>query len=328
MDSHPIQPAQTAPTRKESPKTVLAGRRTVFRRTLYACAFVLGILVCAHSAHADLPWVLEFVDGSPSVGINVGAYTSIAVEPFGVAHISYYDIANGDLKHAWRTETGWLTEVVDSVGNVGLWTSIALDRHNFPNISYYDQSKGVVKWAWYCGFCESVIQWRIEVVDTVGSGGGQTSLVLDAAGNPHVSYYDSNHNVLRYAVRASGGWKKETVAGGGFYNALALDRLGNPHISYQESFLNQWSLMYASLTGTTSWSTESVDAHGLFVGAYNSLALDARDFAHIGYLADGTLRYAFNGGDGPLWRVEQVDSVGPLAGRGKIGHDTWKCVLA
>jgi hypothetical protein len=56
-----------------------------------------------------------------------GWWSSLALEPTYpyTPHISYLDGANGDLKHAWRSGTTWLTETVDSEGDVGSYTSLA-----------------------------------------------------------------------------------------------------------------------------------------------------------------------------------------------------------
>ncbi len=65
--------------------------------------------------------------------------------------------------------------------------------------------------------------------------GKYTSLALDSAGYPHISYYDETNGNLKYARRDAAGWRIETVASDGDvgqYSSLALDATGNPHISY------------------------------------------------------------------------------------------------
>ncbi len=79
-------------------------------------------------AHDDgTAWQIETVD---STG-NVGWYTSLALDSFGLPHVSYYDLTNGDLKYAHAICVGVEGVVIDGppallVGQVGTYLATAL----------------------------------------------------------------------------------------------------------------------------------------------------------------------------------------------------------
>ena len=76
--------------------------------------------------------------------------------------------------------------------------------------------------------------WYIQTVDS--EGGTYTSVALDAAGQPHISYlYGHRTSDLKYAHWTGSIWYIQTVDSEGFvgrYTSLALDADGRPHISY------------------------------------------------------------------------------------------------
>ena len=85
--------------------------------------------------------------------------------------------------------------------------------------------------------------------------GLDTSIALDAQGNPCISY--SIELQVRCAAKSGGGWTVETVpsAIGGSYTSLALDGQGNPRIAYYDQHTHD--LGYAVKSGST-WTLETV----------------------------------------------------------------------
>ncbi len=140
--------------------------------------------------------------------------------------------------------------------------------------------------------------WIIECVDCPKSfyGMSDRSLVLDAAGHPHIAY-GGDH--LYYAWHDGTSWHYETADSSpivGAYASLALDQEGYPHISFMDGQNQDLRYAYKDASG---WHVEAAVSEGL-VGYFTSLALDADGYPHVSYGHSwGGLYYAYKAG---TWR--------------------------
>lgn len=145
-----------------------------------------------------------------------------------------------------------------------------------------------------------------------GETGLYSSLALDAAGCPRISYFDSGTAVLKYAWRdcvtqgTLAPWHVVTIDGAGYAGwdtSLALDNRGWPHIAYT----GVSGLKYA-WQDSSGWHTQTVDDGDSGYGT--SLALDAADRPYISYhdITNGDLKCAH-----PCIAVTGAQVAGPHA---------------
>lgn len=264
-------------------------------------------LMYARSITSDI-WRLSTVDKT----FDVGKYVSLAMDSGGKPHISYYDTTNQELAYAELDifGTGWVTQTIDSIGNVGLYTSIAVDADKNPWISYYDATQGALRLA----YRSPINSWVKVVIDYIGmlgptGVGASSSIAIDGAGRPHITYYDVTNKMLKHAT-----WDGisdpdisviDSAQDTGRYNSLAIHSLGGVdtlHVCYYD--YTNGDLKYAQSTGL-GWDLQVVDgAVGLDgdsvnegdVGQYCDIALNADGQPVISYYANskGDLKVAMS----------------------------------
>jgi hypothetical protein len=227
-------------------------------------------------------WEFEYIDRT----FDVGQYVSMALGTDNRPHISYYDATNKDLRYAYMNLAGtdWVTETLDWVGDVGQFTSITMSPDNRVYISYYDAEHEDLRIAYQV---PPFSFWQFETVDDGGvledNVGWFSSIALDNAGNPHISYYDETNGDLKYAYKSGASWIKETLQSTGdvgLYTSLKIYTPTNTrHLCYLD--LTNGALRYAQYSGGV-WEYQLVDGDG-DVGYSCSLDLTAAGQPAISY---------------------------------------------
>jgi hypothetical protein len=242
-----------------------------------------------HAYRTGSEWQTEVVDRG-----YVGVHNSLRIDSMGRIHVAYYDQYNRDLKYAYRDSAGWHIQRVDSTGDVGSNLSMALDASNRPHISYCE---GFGETAGY-GYCDALkyafyngASWDIRTVDSEGYQGIGTSIALDGAGQPHISYCAAFE--LRYAFRDGQTWKTQTVDDIATETALVLDSAGRPYIIYSSTHDGSRRLKYARYDGSV-WRKSLLEALTYWSPPPYvplSIAVDKANQLHIAYT--GTAQEAF-----------------------------------
>ncbi len=252
-------------------------------------------------------------------GRVVGTHTSLALGTDGSRHVSYVDETGLDLMYAHCDSAGWVCERVDSTMEVGKYNSLALDGAGDPHISYYYGNDG---WSlMYARKHEG--EWRTEVVDPGGPYlwvGQHTSLALDAAGRPYISYTYEDPQYLAWEIRCAhldaAGWHKEVVDDQDYpqgHTSLELDAEEYPHVSYTYNP----GLRYGR-RDSTGWFIYTADWDAT---EHTSLALGTDGYPHISCVDpnQGWLKYAWTDGSG--WNVEIVDTQDWIQGETSLTLD-------
>jgi hypothetical protein len=232
-------------------------------------------------------------------------WTSLALDATLAPLVSYSDGALGALKLARREAAGWLVEVVASDHRVGTGVSLAVGPDGRALISHVDSNEGSVRLV-----REAAPAYQAETIP--GSGPAwDTSLAVDAAGQPAVAWYDPVDHDLEVARFDGSAWTVDTVdAAGdvGAFASLAADARGRLLVAYHDE--GNGDLRLARFDGS-AWTLETVDAQG-DVGEWASLALDPAGLPTIAHHdgGNGDLRLARF--DGSAWTLETVDAQGDV----------------
>ena len=293
-------------------------------------------------------FAIQFVDGcfnETSSGEWMGASASMALDPnTNAVNLSYYDSSDANLRYAYKADNSnvWYTMSIDgsSGTDVGFYTSIVVDNQGNRHISYFDNSNSDLKYAYGVsggqGGSGYGISWEIYKVDTEGYTGDSTSIAVDTSINPHICYWDSSEERVKYAYGPFDtqgqdiSWQIYNVDSMQYGNSLkislSLDSLGNRHICYANGQENINNIRYAfgpsgNSHSDISWQIYNVDISGSY--QQSSLAIDSSGNRHISYFDAGLnsdLKYAFGPAGSPgqdiSWNIYTIDT------SGSVGNNT------
>ena len=201
---------------------------------------ILKLVVCNN------PTCGTYVENNVDAVAITGLYNSLVLDSSGFPVISYWDQGANDLRvvhcgNATCTVGNVFATPDPTVGDLGKYTSLAVDASGYPVVSYYQETTGDLKVV-HCGDPTCTASNIIATPDSSGNVGQHTSLVLDALGNPVVSYYNVTSTALRVLhcgnpTCTAGNTVNTPDADGtvGQYTSIALDGAGNPVVSYYDA---------------------------------------------------------------------------------------------
>jgi hypothetical protein len=198
----------------------------------------------------------------------VGQYSSLQFISGSSPAIAYHDNVTGDLKYAQLTgnnfdEQQWGILTLDNANDTGEYTSLKI-INNRPAISYINQTDNTLNYIELTGAnFDEVSNWGKVVVDNISVFNAFTSLSLNSAFKPGISYYDSTNDSLKLAQLTGGdftdtnNWGIYTIPKAGVdagqYTSLNYTSANKPSIAYINGITSD--LSYTTLTGDNddSW---------------------------------------------------------------------------
>lgn len=191
-------------------------------------------LYYAHS-NTSFPPAPAPIDNLGNLSLANGNSVSSLVITNGYLSVSY--VGDGvHLNYASLSSGSWITRTIDSSPEVGGFSSLAVPSGGIARVSYFDRTNYDLKYAY-----KKLVfpyTWQTEIVDGATSRVGfYTSLAVDSAGVPHISYCEVDQGDLKYATRLAGGtWQVETLDSNGKCSStsLSVDQSGKVHILYYD----------------------------------------------------------------------------------------------
>lgn len=296
---------------------------TYYDKTRGAIGFAVG----KPQDSGEVWWYHEEVDGYPDAqGLNPGdrgKFTSMKVDQqTGDVWASYYDVTNGALRVAHRTQGKWEEPVVADAGSglhpdVGLWTSLALDADGHPVVAHHDADAGTLRISRFDGTAwTSAVAWTGQpYTDENGTRPakvGEFARLLIDGNTEYIVFYDRGQQTLDLLEGFAGNYAHTTVYSDvdvGQWPSIAVSD-GTVYIAFQD--VAHQDLMLATRESGGAFSVQTVD-DGDYRGA------DTEVFVH-----EGTVEIVYFDGhendmmlarqDGSGWILERLGGAGIAVG--------------
>jgi hypothetical protein len=289
----------------------------------------LGFAVGTEKSDGSISWALEAVDGYPledgTDTVDVGSYTSMAVDGNGEVWLSYYNNTDGGLKVAHRVGGEWSIEDVDSgeseLSDAGTWTSIAIDANEQPVVAHHDRGLGTLRLSRHSpsGWSTSTILTGDDFLDEsdpknpiarAASAGQYANLLVDGS-SEYVASYDAA--LQRLDLLSGGGTAFSHSVVFDSHNAGKWPSMlmfeGNLHIAFQDLTVEGLSLAVKTTSGFVFSTIDAGPVRGadseLFSHADNLYALFFDGYENDMMLASR---------DGSAWNVQSLAGPGRAVG--------------
>ena len=183
---------------------------------------------------------------------DVGKFVDIAVDQDNQPHISYIHDDINALQYAKRSDGEWQIQMIDPADDYH-FSSLALDVEGHAHVAYANRDTRL-RYATNAGGA-----WQKNFVFTADEKVAGISLALDAAGEPIVSYCDTQSGSVNVRQKTEGNW---TLLYQNFCvcqdTALAVDPAGGLHLLYT---VDREGAFYATDQGG-AWAKEQIAPHG------------------------------------------------------------------
>lgn len=309
----------------------------VFNSVLHVFYYDVGNGNLRHSYADTNGWHFENLDGAGGGGGRLDTrlgYHPTVVNYQNSVHVFYYDVQNGNLRHAWSDGSGgnWQFETLDGSGggngrvdaNVGQ-TPTATVFNNNMYVFNHDVTNGDLRSAIWDNTAQA---WNFQTLDGTASSPGKMNsnlgyepFALTYNNTVQLFYYDSDNGNLRHAFSGNGNnWNFENLDGDpgsiGHYNSnLGRTSFGTVfgtslQLYYYDA--GQGNLRHA-WADTTGWHFENLEGDSGAISRYNGdIGFGGSATVYNGSLqlyyyniSQGNLRHAWTSPSG--WGFENLD---------------------
>jgi hypothetical protein len=222
---------------------------------------------------------------------SIGYATAIAVGSDALPVVAYYN-ATADSVRVLKCgnaacTSGNTDSLLEITGVAAPEISVAIPADNLPIISYHralDSSLRLAK----CGNASCSSGNTITTVDSAGTVGRYSSVVIPPDGRPAISYADTTNSTLKMvkcgnAACANGNAFSVVDTVGAAYTSIALGADGFPVIAYFDGINARLKVAKCADASCTASSKSVVDDTASAVGVYASIAVPADGRPIISY---------------------------------------------